>query len=403
VGSEPAFGSNATYFNQASGASGWIAGVSFPFLGQTGFSQSNTLGNPDLRPEYAVTNEVGAEMRFFKDRVYADITLYDQRSEDLIIPVPVAASSGFTSSYINAGSMSNKGVEIAMNADLVNSDDLKINAGMTFTRNRNKVIQLAEGVDVIGLPWGFFGANQRLVAGEAYGTLYGDDWLRDDAGNALVDEYGYPLYSSTEVVVGDPNPDYLMGITTNVEYKNFSFNMLWDIREGGDIWNGTRGALYYFGTHYDTEMSPDGVGRGETFVWHDVVAGNSGVYAPGTTIDGVDVSGQANNTPILNDIDSYALGPLSGFTGASRPFIEDGSWVRLRQLGMSYRFDDSVLEGSFLKGLTLSVTGRNLWLSTPYRGVDPETNLSGATNSQGADYFNMPNTRGVIFSLKANL
>ena len=149
----------------------------FPFLGQTGFSQSNTLGNPDLRPEYAVTNEVGAEMRFFKDRVYADITLYDQRSEDLIIPVPVAASSGFTSSFINAGSMSNKGVEIAMNADLVNSDDLKINAGMTFTRNRNEVIKLADGVDVIGLPWGFFGANQRLVAGEAYGTLYGDDWL----------------------------------------------------------------------------------------------------------------------------------------------------------------------------------------------------------------------------------
>jgi hypothetical protein len=77
--------------------------------------------------------------------------------------------------------------------------------------------------------------------------------------------------------------------------------------------------------------------------------------------------------------------------------------VRLRQVGMSYRFEDKVLEGSFLKGLTLSVTGRNLWLSTPYRGVDPETNLSGATNSQGADYFNMPNTRGVIFGLKANL
>ena len=403
VGSEPAFGSNATYFNQASAGSGWINGIGFPFLGQTGFSQSNTLGNPELRPEYAITNEVGAEMRFLKDRIFMDVTLYDQRSEDLIIAVPVAASSGFTSSYINAGSMSNKGIEMQLNGDLVKSDDLRVNAGMTFTRNRNTVIKLADGVDVIGLPWGFFGANQRLVEGEAYGTLYGDDWLRDDAGNAMVDEFGYPVYSSTEVVVGNPNPDYLMGITTNVDYKNFSFNMLWDIREGGDIWNGTRGALYYFGTHYDTEMTPEGVMRGESFVWHDVVAGNSGVYAPGTTIDGVDVSGQANTTQIIHDIDTYAGGPLSGFTGASRPFIEDGSWVRLRQIGMSYRFEDKVLEGSFLKGLTLSVTGRNLYLSTPYRGVDPETNLSGATNSQGADYFNMPNTRGVIFGLKANL
>jgi hypothetical protein len=93
---------------------------------------------------------------------------------------------------------------------------------------------------------------------------------------------------------------------------------------------------------------------------------------------------------------------LSGFTGASRPFIEDGSWIRLRQIGLSYSLPEKVLAGTGLKGLSLSAQGRNLFLSTPYTGVDPETNLSGATNSQGADYFNMPNTKGYIFSLKAN-
>ena len=404
VGSEPPFASNATYFNQAGVGSGWINGISFPYQGVTGFTQSDILGNPDLRPEYTVTNEIGFEARMFGNKVSADVTLYQQTSEDLIVAVPVAGSSGFTSSFVNAGSMTNTGVEVQLNAKLIDTEDFKLDAGMTFTRNRNIVKKLADGVDVISLPWGFFGANQRLVEGEAYGTLYGDDWARDEAGNALVDASGYPIYSSTEVVVGDPNPDYLMGITSGATYKNWSFNMLWDIRQGGDIWNGTRGALYYFGTHIDTDVMPDGTKRGETFVWEDVVMGNSGVYAPGTVdADGNDISGNVNTSQIPNDIDSYALGPLSGFTGASRPFIEDGSWVRLRNIGVNYKFDPDALSGTKLKGLSVGVSGRNIFLSTPYRGVDPETNLSGATNSQGADYFNMPNTMGIIFNLKANL
>ena len=406
VGIEPSFASNATYFNRTSVGSGWVTGIDFPFMGQTGFTYSNTLGNPDLTPEFTVTTEFGTEFRLFKDRVNVDFTYYNQESRDLIIAVPVAGSTGFTSAFINAGSMYNRGVEIVAGADLVKTDDLTWNAGITYTRNRNKVTALADGVDVISLPWGFFGANQRLMVGQAYGTLYGDDWQRNEAGIPLVDENGYPVYSSTEVVVGDPNPDFLLGVNSDLRYKNFSFNMLWDIRQGGDIWNGTRGALYYFGTHGDTELMTDSEGnqveRGGSYVWYDAVSGTNGVYAPGTIINDVDVSGQANTTSILHDVDSYALGPLSGFTGASRPFIEDGSWIRLRQIGVNYTLPESTLKGTGLKGLSFGVQGRNLWLSTPYTGVDPETNLSGATNSQGADYFNMPNTKGYIFSLKAN-
>jgi TonB-linked SusC/RagA family outer membrane protein len=406
VGIEPGFGSNATYFNRTQVGSGWVDGLSFPFMGQTGFTMSDVLGNPGLTPEFTVTSEIGTEFRMFNNRLNVDMTYYNQESRDLIIAVPVAGSSGFTSAFINAGSMYNRGIEIAASADLVKSEDFNWNTGITYTRNRNKVTSLAEGVDVVGLPWGFFGANQRLMVGQAYGTLYGDDWQRNEDGVALVDEFGYPVYSSTEVVVGDPNPDFLLGWTNDISYKNWSFNMLWDIRQGGDIWNGTRGALMYFGTHGDTESmtlnNGDVVERGGSYLWHDNVSGTSCVYAPGTVIDGNDVSGQANMTQIEHGFNSYANGPLSGFTGASRPFIEDGSWIRLRQIGLSYSLPEKVLAGTGLKGLSLSAQGRNLFLSTPYTGVDPETNLSGATNSQGADYFNMPNTKGYIFSLKAN-
>ncbi len=398
VGLEPGFGSNRTYFNQASSLSGWIDGIQFPFGGVTGFTQSNVLGNPNLRPEYTNTTEFGFDLSFFKSRLNVDFTWYNQQSRDLIVAVPIAGSTGYTSSFQNVGRMENKGVELSINADVVKSGDLKWNVGMVYTRYRNKVLELAPGVDNINLPWGFFGANQRLVVGEAYGTLYGDDWERDANGNALVDANGYPKYSSTEVVVGNPNPDWLMGINSTLTYKNFSLYMLWDIRQGGDIWNGTRGALDYFGT-----SAASGENRNQDYVWTDVVTGNNGVYEPNTVIDGVDVSGQPNTTMIPNNEYSNAFGPLSGFTGASRAYIEDGSWVRLRQLTLTYTLPTAMFEKSkSIKGLTLSFTGRNLLLFTDYQGIDPETNLSGSTNSQGADYFNMPNTKGFIFSLKAN-
>ncbi len=392
VGIEPGFGTNATYFTQSQAGSGWINGLDFPFLGQAGFTQSNTIGSSDLRPEFTTTTEFGFDLGFMDNRIGLEFTSYNQQSQDLLVAVPIAASSGYTNRWLNAGTMENKGIEVVLNITPVVTDDLRWDISTNFTRNRNKVLELAPGVDVISLDWGFFGANQRLVAGEAYGTLYGDDWARDDAGNALVDENGYPIYSSTEVVVGDPNPDYIMGINNTVSWKNWTFDMLWDIREGGDIWNGTRGALYYFGTHKDVAD-----GRGETFVWEDVVMGNSGVYAPGTPN-----AGQPNTSEIVRDETAYTTGPLSGFTGASRPFIEDGSWIRLRQVGITYTFDDDAFKNTFIKGLSLYAQGRNLLLITDYQGIDPETNLSGSTNSQGADYFNMPNTRGYLFGLRAN-
>ncbi|PWJ45027.1 SusC/RagA family TonB-linked outer membrane protein [Sediminitomix flava] len=392
VGNQPPVYVTQTYQTQAFPVSGWIDAFEFPFGGQLGLTESNILGNAYLKPEKVFTQELGLEMNFFENRVGFDVTGYVKRSEDLIIAVPVATSSGYTSTYMNAGIMENRGVEVALNVTPIKTEtgftwDMNVN----FTKNVNEVLELAEGVDVISLPYGFSGANQRLVKGEAYGTLYGSVWDTDDNGNVLIGLDGVPKVAAGEAIIGDPNPDWLAGIRNTFTYKGLSLSALIDIRQGGDIWNGTRGALNYFG------MSAESAdGRNEDFVFQ-------GVYAEsGETADGKSVqAGDANSTAITKNIDWYASGPGSGFTGPSQPYIEDGGWVRLRELTLNYQLPSSLLSKvPGIKGARVSITGRNLWLKTDYTGVDPETNLGGAINAQGADYFNMPSTKGVSGTIR---
>jgi hypothetical protein len=147
------------------------------------------------------------------------------------------------------------------------------------------------------------------------------------------------------------------------------------------MWNGTRGALYFFGTHKETEN------REGTKVFTGVKASNGAV----------------------NDIEAaygegwLSLGNGNGFFGSNtEDFIEDASWIRLREVTLSYTIPTEIMASTPFSGLTVAFTGRNLWLSTPYTGVDPETSLLGAASGQGLDYFNMPGTKSYVFSFNLN-
>jgi hypothetical protein len=171
-----------------------------------------------------------------------------------------------------------------------------------------------------------------------------------------------------------------MGINNTFKFKGLMLSFLFDWKKGGQMWNGTKGAMYYFGVHGDQ------VWREDNYVFEGVKASD----------------GSPNDIEVVRNVDWHLNGEGSGFTGPTVQFIEETSWWRLRELTLSYDFGPKVIgENGFFKNLSLYFTGRNLLLFTDYTGVDPETNLLGNSNAQGMDYFNMPGTRSYIIGLRA--
>ncbi len=395
VGNQPPVYSTTTVFSSPNITDGYTRpqGIQGPFIGQTLFTQDDLLGNAFLEPERTRSWEIGTDLRFFKNRLSVDFTYFNQLSDKQIFAVPLATSSGFSSIVQNAGEISSKGIEMVIGATPIKAKGFEWDISMNFSRIRNVVEKLAEGVPNIGLG-GFFSANGRLVEGEEYGLVYGELWSRDDNGNLIIEQnpnspnYGKPITEFEEGVIANPNPDWLMGIRNTFSFKGLSLTGLIDIKKGGQLWNGTRGALYSYGTHADTEN------RGNEVVVFEGVQGTI------NTDNEVEVTGGDNNVAVVLDENWYRAGNGSGFVGPSEPFVEDAGWVRLRDVTLSYSLPKSIFGKSPFRGVELAVSGRNLLLFTPYSGQDPETNLTGVGNLQGLDYFQMPNTKSYTFSVR---
>jgi len=382
VGNDAPIYATQNFFNSASSTGdGFITGIPFPSFGVNAFERSTLLGNNQLKPETTTTIEFGAELKFLQGRLGLDVTYFDSESEDQVISVNISSTTGFTSVVQNAGIITNKGWEGILTARPVEAGDFSWDIDVNFTRIRNEVEELAEGIENIFLA-GFTSTSSRAIAGEPYGALFGNKFQTDDQGRTIIGDNGWPLVDPIEQIVGDPNPDWLAGIRNTFNFKGLSVSALLDIREGGDMWCGTCGILDYFGT---SQQSADE--RNDRVVF-----------------EGVNQSGEPNTTEVALADPAAGLGSYYrvryGFGGTSEGSIFDSSWRRLREVTVSYSFPQSWVSKLSLQGATLQFTGRNLWLDTDYPGIDPETNLTGASNGIGLDYFNMPNTRSYGAALR---
>ena len=401
VGNDAPIYATTTPYQLSTYSDGWVkSGLGFPFQGanqtgpQTGFNVFTSIGSTSLKPEITKSFEVGTELRFFQNRLSVDFTYYDTKIQDEILTIPIAATSGFQQLTLNAGKMSNKGIELQLGGTPYQTKDFSWDIVINFSKNKSEVLALAPGIDNVFLG-GFESPQSRAVVGEPFGALYGGRWLRDGNGNIVIQDQGakkgFPIADTKEGIIGDPNPKWISGIRNTFTYKGFSLTGLIDIRHGGDMWNGTEGALRSIGTSAAT------ANRGESHVF-DGVAGH-------VAADGSIVTSGTNTQSVILDEKWYRLGNGSGFAAVNEQFIQNAGWVRLREISLSYSLKAEWLKKTFFRSVDFSISGRNLWLKTDYTGVDPETNLTGtgAFRANGFEYFNNPGTKSYGFSVRVTL
>jgi len=380
AGREPSVYSALTYYGRPTFTDGFTNGVSFPYLGQNGFvigqGSPNVLGNETLRPEINTSYEGGFDFRLWKNRVRAAFTYYNSKSTDLLVVRPIAAASGFSFYTSNVGEMENKGIEIEMDVDVIRNANFTWTVGGNFTKNTNEVIKLAPGVDQFSIESAFTGIGSYAIAGMPYGAVFGTKWSRNAQGQLIIGANGLPTRAATEGFLGNPYPDYTAAIRSSLKFKGFTLSGLLDIRQGGILWNGTHARLNQIGR---TQESADG--RANYYV-----------------IDGVKASDGTPNNVRVSSFNYFRTFKGDGGAYAVENAIEDGSWIRLREVSLNY----DLPKIKKVENLSIYVTGRNLWLSTDYTGVDPETSLTGSgSNVGGFDYFNMPGTRSYIVGIRA--
>ena len=408
VGKDAPVYSLTSPFKTAAVKDGFTTGITFPFPGNIGGYQissvNTTLGNPDLKPENTFSYEGGADLGFLDDRVSLNATVYYSKSKDVIFPVSLPYTTGYAGKLLNAATITNKGVELTLNTTpFRSSTGLRWDLNFNWSHNLNKVVSLAPGFDRFFVA-GFGGGEAEIdaVAGQPFGVIFGNTTphadLNDLKSPVLITDditdpgYGQPVAFGTGplTVVGNTNPKWIGSVVSNVSYEGFTFGFQVDVRHGGDVYNGTRGALANKGTAGETSNR----GTPVTFqglLGHLDAAGQVVHFAP----DGVtELPGPGAANTIQTTYNQYYWQNIgNSFQAGQETDVEDASFTRIRQISLSYDFSKSLLRKTSLAGLSVTLFANNPKLWTNYDGVDPETSLAGPANAQGLDYFNNPGTK----------
>lgn len=386
VGNDAPVYSTLTYYNSADiGGDFFIDNNEFPLFSKVAFERSSQQGNGNIKPETTKEYEFGLEADFLDSRIHLDVTYYNKRTEDQVIAVDQPSSSGFTSRIVNAGLITNKGWELSGSIRALDLKDFSWDIDANWTSYRNEVVRLAPNVESILLS-GLGSINSYAIPGQPYSAIMGTRYLRNDDGEVVIGNDGFPLMDSADGVIGDPNPDWTMGVRNTFTYKNFSVSALLDVRSGGDLWCGTCEIADNFGTSAKTAEERD---------------------ITGYVFDGVNVdTGEPNTKEVAFADPNKSVNDNRwaryGFTGEAENYIYSTSWVRLRELSISYSLPRNIIDKIFLTGARITLSGRNLFLHTNYPGVDPETNLNGDSNGTGLDYMNQPGTKSYSVNVTFN-
>ena len=357
------------------------------------YTYSFTNNNPDLVPEKQKTYEVGTEMRFLNNRITLEAAYYNTLCTDQI-------SQGFRASYAttavlnttNSSSLRNEGLEMTLNLTPVKKKNFNWNINFNFTHNWSKVLTLPESIgqfnDYYNSDTYISNVRGGLVRNNSTGTITGSTYQRNTAGQILISAAnGLPLTNGGNQLIADRNPDFTLGTLNTLKYKNWSLSFLWDLKVGGDIYNGTDQVL-------------TGIGKSARTSNRDYP-----IIVDGVLNDGL----QNSATPTKNTIVVIPYFLSTYYTTLpDEEFIEkDVNWLRLRDVTLTYRLSAKLVKRvKYLKGMSFFITGNDLVLSTNYRGADPSINANNpgtlGVGGYGLDLGNTPTPLGLSFGLKAS-
>lgn len=361
-------------------------------------TSSGVKNNPNLKPEITRSTELGAELGLFGNRVHIDLALYNTNSINQILTINTSAASGYTSQLLNAGKINNKGLELQLDVIPVKLKDFKWNVGANYSINRGKVKVLDDEGLITNYTTGSSGTTQILASvGKAYGSLFGSVYKRDSNGNIIVGTNGLPSAASKYQVLGHYTPDWIGGITNSFTYKNIQLTALIDASIGGKIYSGTNRTGVYTGVLNSTLPGRDAAHGGLYYSVQNGVkvqgSASSYTYEDGIIVDGVTSDG-SKNTTIVSAEDYY-----HSLYNISEAFIYKSSFVKLREIQLTYTLPKSFIAKIGLKEASVTAVGRNLFfLYKDAPNIDPEVALN-TGNAQGVESLSLPTTRTLGFNV----
>ena len=370
-----------------------------------GYINNSVIPNKGLKPTKTNSFELGLELRFFQNRLSLDFTYYNQRSNDQIMQMATSTSSGYSAQLINAGCIENKGFEIALNGRPLQTKNFSWDIGLNFSKNINKVVELMSGINSIELAaarWA--GVSICAVAGEQYGAIMGVDFLRNDAGQVIIDaNTGLPQFTSDQKVLGSAAWDWTGGVNTSLRYKDFTLSAIFDIKVGADLFSMTARRLAMTGKLTSTLEGRDGWYKSEEQrKAAGVVPGNwepTGGYIAEGVIAITDADGNVTyqkNTKMVDPKEYWDY--VANKTAA--PFIYDNTYVKIREIQLGYTFPKKLI-GRWLESLSVSLVARNpfiIYKNVP--NIDPDSNYNNS-GGMGLEYGSLPSRRS--YGLNINL
>ena len=336
----------------------------------TYYAPGTTYPEP-LKWETTTQWDVGFDLGFFHQRLQINADYYSKTTTDLLNTVFLPSSSGYNSTTRNIGKMSNKGVELTVTGDLVEKQDFNVSASLNISHNKNEVVELADGDDILGATYTSYGAGSITIIreGEPLGAfyLYKDAGLNETGQLSYQDLNGDGLYTDTEdrYIAGSPFPDFTYGFNLDVTYKNWALNLFLQGSQGNDVFNISemRNYSYSQGMNIQRKVFYES--------WRE---------------------GQDNSNANYPRIDR--VGPQK----YSDRYLEDGSYLRLKNISLAYFVP--VENINWIKNLNVYVSAQNYLTFTKYSGVDPEVSSKGGGVNSGIDHFSYPNNKTLTFGAK---